>query len=264
MIRCRLDVPQPSVSTLPSRRGGSDAPTLDSFYGCRNSKSASQSTHIGRLIRPNFLILTTDQHNPTCLGYAGHPLVRSPNIDTLAARGMVFDRAYVSNPLCTTSRATLFTGLTTRGPRVRNKGIPLSYDVPTMPEALRQAGYQTHYAGKPHLRTSLTPLGLPLDQVDPAEFPEARELWRTGRIKQLPTPYYGFEQVEFVNRHGHGSGGGEYVNWLEREHPDQAHLFHDRVPLEPPSPCRRVLHGLLQVGATLCAASNDVDVHANN
>ena len=121
---------------------------------------------------------------------------------------MVFDRAYVSNPLCTPSRATLFTGLTTPGHRVRNNGIPLSHDVPTMPEALRQAGYQTHYAGKPHLRTSLTPLGLPLDQVDPAEFPEARELWRTGRIKQLPTPYYGFEQVEFVNRHGHGSGGG--------------------------------------------------------
>ena len=162
-------------------------------------------------------------------------MVKTPHIDSLAARGTVFDRAYVSNPLCTPSRATLFTGLTTRGHRVRNNGIPLSYDVPTMPEALRQAGYQTHYAGKPHLRTSLTPLGLPFDQVDPAEFPEARELWRTGRIKHLPTPYYGFEEVKFVNGHGHGSWG-EYVYWLEREHPDQAHPFHDRVPLEPPSP----------------------------
>ena len=114
-------------------------------------------------------------------------------------------------------------------------GIPLSYDVPTMPEALRQAGYQTHYAGKPHLRTSHTPAGMPLELVDPNDFPEARDMWRTGRIKSLPSPYYGFEEVQFVNGHGHGSWG-EYVNWLDREHPNQAHLFHDREPLEPPSP----------------------------
>ncbi len=35
--------------------------------------------------RPNFRIITTDQHNPTCFGYAGHPVVRTPNIDALAA-----------------------------------------------------------------------------------------------------------------------------------------------------------------------------------
>jgi arylsulfatase len=104
-----------------------------------------------------------------------------------------------------------------------------------MPEALRQAGYQTHYCGKPHLRTSLTPKGLPLDQVEIHEFPEARDLWNSGRINSLPTPYYGFEEVRFVNGHAHGSWG-EYVNWLNHEHPSQAHLCHDRVTLEPPSP----------------------------
>ena len=162
-------------------------------------------------------------------------MVRTPNIDALAALGTVFSRAYVSNPLCMPSRATLFTGLTARGHRVRMNGIPLSYDVPTMPEALRQAGYQTHYVGKPHLRTSHTPAGMPLEQVDPHDFPEARDMWRSGRISVLPTPYYGFEEVQFVNGHGHGSWG-EYVHWLNREHPSQAHLFHERVSLEPPSP----------------------------
>ena len=38
-----------------------------------------------------------------------------------------------------------------------------------------------------------------------------------------------------MNGHGHGSWG-EYVHWLDRKHSGQAHLFHDRVPLEPPSP----------------------------
>ena len=48
--------------------------------------------------RPNFLILTTDQHNPTCMGYAGHPVVRMPNIDALAASGTIFSRACVAHP----------------------------------------------------------------------------------------------------------------------------------------------------------------------
>ena len=187
--------------------------------------------------RPNILFITTDQHNPTCLGYAGHPIVQTPNIDALAQRGVTFSRAYVSNPLCTPSRATLFTGLTTRGHRVRTNGIPLSYDIPTMPAALLNAGYHTRYAGKPHLRTSLTPPGLSLEDVDPQEFPEARALWRSGRIQSLPLPYYGFEDLRFVNGHGHGSWG-EYVAWLDREHPDHAYLFHEAVPLEPPSPAR--------------------------
>lgn len=60
-------------------------------------------------------------------------------------------------------------------------------------------------------------------------------MWRTGRIRKPPTPYYGFEEVAFVNGHGHGSWG-KYVNWLDREHSDEAYLFHERVPLEPPSP----------------------------
>ena len=185
--------------------------------------------------RPNFLILTTDQHNPTCMGYAGHPVVRTPNIDALAASGTIFSRAYVAHPLCTPSRASLFTGLTTRGHRVRMNGIQLPYDVPTMPEALRQAGYRTHYDGKPHLRISRTPNGMPLGEVDPFQFPEARDMWHSGRVTRIPTPYYGLDEVNFVNGHGHGSWG-QYVNWLDREHPNEAHLFHDFVPLETPSP----------------------------
>ena len=186
--------------------------------------------------RPNLLIITTDQHNPTCFGYAGHPLVRTPNFDALAARGTNFTRAYVANPLCTPSRATMFTGLNTRGHRVRMNGIQLDYDVPTFTEALRQDGYRTHCVGKIHLRSSLIPKGIPLDEADPHEFPEARDMWNSGRIKKLPAPYYGFESTDFQNAHRPRDGWGEFPAWLDREHPNEAHLFHDAVPLEPPSP----------------------------
>ena len=185
--------------------------------------------------QPNVLIITTDQHNPTCFGYAGHPLLRTPNFDSLAARGTNFTRAYVANPLCTPSRATMFTGLHTRGHRVRMNGTQLAYDVPTFTEALRQSGYRTHCVGKIHLRSSLTPTGVPLDEVDLHEFPEARDLWDSRRITKLPSPYYGFESTDFQMAQKPG-GWGEFPAWLEREHPNEYPLFRDQVPLEPPSP----------------------------
>ncbi len=62
--------------------------------------------------RPNILIFITDQFHPDCLGYAGHPMVRTPNLDRLAAGGMNFSRMYTSQPLCIPAHATMFTGLT--------------------------------------------------------------------------------------------------------------------------------------------------------
>ena len=152
----------------------------------------------------------------------------------------------------------MFTGLHTRGHRVRMNGVQLGYDVPTFPEALRQNGYRTHCVGKIHLRSSLTPEGVPLDQVDPRQFPEARDLWMTGRVTKLPAPYYGFESTDFQNAHRPEDGWGEFPAWLDREHPDQAHLFHDAVPLEPPSPGHGLLYEVVQVGAPRRASPDGV------
>ena len=131
----------------------------------------------------------------------------------------------------------MFTGLHTTGHRVRMNGVPLSYDVPTFTEALRQTGYSTHCVGKIHLRTTLTPDGVPIVDVDRREFPEARSMWRSGRMVKLPRPYYGFGSTDFENQHGPWAWG-EWVNWLEREHPGEAHLYHEEVKLQPPTPAR--------------------------
>ena len=184
--------------------------------------------------RPNFLIFITDQFHPDCLGYAGHPMVRTPNLDDLAAGGMIFTRMYTSQPLCMPARASMFTGLTPRGHGVRMNGIPLDPSIPTFTDALSQAGYHTHCCGKIHLHVAQSPNGVPLDEVTTADFPESGPLWRSGRIADLPRPYYGLESIDFVNGHGGGSYG-HYLTWLTEEHPDEAHLFFDSVPLQPPS-----------------------------
>ncbi|MBI3969784.1 MAG: sulfatase-like hydrolase/transferase [Chloroflexi bacterium] len=186
---------------------------------------------------PNIVLIVVDQQHPGCLGYAGHPVVRTPHLDALAHSGVTFSRAYVANPLCMPSRASVFTGLMPRGHRTRMNGIGLDPVVPTFTEALRRAGYRTHAAGKLHFGTSGTPHGVPLDEVDPQRFPEARALWHSGRVRDVPLPFYGFASVDYIGGHGHGSWG-HHAQWLDREHPAQAHLFRDAVPLEPPTPAR--------------------------
>lgn len=56
-------------------------------------------------------------------------------------------------------------------------------------------------------------------EFDPSEFPEAREMWETGRISELPEPFYGFERTDFTGGHVNEIFG-EYKNWLKRNHPD--------------------------------------------
>jgi len=175
-------------------------------------------------MRPNFVCFITDQQRADHWGGAGNRVIRTPNIDRLAAEGVMFDRAFVANPVCMPARATLFTGRTPRGHGVRTNGIPLDRRIPTMTEALREAGYRTHGVGKVHLRPFELPKGVGPEEADPGEFPESRGLWEAGRVRSLPQPYYGLERVEFAG--GHGSWAwGDYVNWLREMHPEGDRLL---------------------------------------
>lgn len=169
--------------------------------------------------RINILCFVMDQLRYDCLGCYGNPIIRTPNIDRLAAGGMVFDDAYVANPLCMPARATLFTGRTGRGHGVRTNGIPLDPSVPTMTEALRQAGYHTHSVGKLHMHNFSATRVEGEGEPDLTRWPESRTAWGEGAVTALPLPYYGLETALYVG--GHGSWvWGDYMNWLKALHPD--------------------------------------------
>ncbi len=107
--------------------------------------------------RPNFLFIQSDQHRYDCLGINGHPYVKTPNLDSLAARGMNFSQAYTPCPVCTPARASLMTGqwsfrhgaLTI--PEMTEANRSFITDLPTVPQALADAGYFQTYVGKWHL-----------------------------------------------------------------------------------------------------------------
>ena len=103
-------------------------------------------------MRPNFLLFITDQHRFDYLGCAGHRLLRTPHIDSIAARGTLFERFYVATPVCMPNRATLMTGRMPSVHGVRSNGSPLSLLSNTFVDALRAAGYATALVGKSHLQ----------------------------------------------------------------------------------------------------------------
>lgn len=184
--------------------------------------------------RPNFLCFVTDQQRADHLGCAGNPVLRTPGIDRLASDGIRFTRAYVNNPLCMPCRATMFTGLTPRAHRVRTNGIPLDPRTPTMTQALAGAGYRTHSVGKIHLNPFGTPNGVPLEELQPEQFPESAAMWRSGRLSAVPVPYFGLQSVELAI--GHGAGlEGDYMLWLKEQDQDAPALLKPEAGERPAS-----------------------------
>ncbi|MHC4718439.1 MAG: choline-sulfatase [Planctomycetota bacterium] len=99
---------------------------------------------------PNIVILMADQMTAALTGAYGHPTVRTPNLDRLAAAGVRFDAAYSPCPLCTPARTAMMSGRYVSRTRTYDNGAVLSSDVPTWAHHLRAAGYEVVAAGKMH------------------------------------------------------------------------------------------------------------------
>ena len=102
--------------------------------------------------RPNFIFICTDQQRSDSLGCYGNPIVRSPNIDAIAEKGMRFTRHITPMQICSPSRATMVTGMYPRNHRLIVNGMALPEEHPTLPGVLADNGYRTHSVGKQHLQ----------------------------------------------------------------------------------------------------------------
>ena len=97
----------------------------------------------------NVLWFMTDQHRADCLGCMRPHYAQTPNIDRLAAEGILFENAFCQSPVCMASRASLFTGRYPAAVRVRGMGV-LPPAETTFPEVLQRNGFHTAAFGKVH------------------------------------------------------------------------------------------------------------------
>lgn len=102
------------------------------------------------MTRPNILIILSDQHHPHMLGCAGEPILRTPNLDALAAQGVRFDQTYCGAPLCVPSRMTFLTSRDCSTIEVWSNTCTLRSDIPTFAHTLGCAGYETVLCGRMH------------------------------------------------------------------------------------------------------------------
>ena len=101
--------------------------------------------------RPNLLFVFDDQHRYSAMGTSGNTVVQTPNLDRLAAEGMVLDQAFSSCPICSPYRGQLMTGRYAHVNGVMDNEYLLRRDQALLPEVLKQHGYRTAYIGKWHL-----------------------------------------------------------------------------------------------------------------
>ena len=187
--------------------------------------------------RPNFLFLITDQQRADWLGCYGHPVLKTPHIDSIAAMGTRFENFHVASPVCMPNRASLLTGRypSVHGLRFNGARLPLSAN--SFVGQLADAGYATAAIGKSHLQpfTGMPPLGARPEDIerradawkpDPGDYgqEEPGRYDADGRYR-FKTPYYGYQHVDMVTSHG-DKCGGHYRQWF-REHAPDWQALHD-------------------------------------
>jgi len=147
--------------------------------------------------RPNIVVVLSDEHTGTAAGWAGHPRVRTPNLDRLAGQSLSFDRAYTNSPMCVPSRLSLMAGQYVHqigawdngvipGPGFRSWGHHLT-------------DYQTMIAGRTHFNGPDRLLGFDRRLTDDLDF----WLDHSGRPPRR-TPDWQRPTNSHVTEHGAG------------------------------------------------------------
>lgn len=158
--------------------------------------------------KPNILLITTDQQRWDAVGF-NNPLVKTPNLDALADKGIVFEKSYTCSPVCTPARVSILTGQYPSKHGSYTIGVEYGTNQPTIPQLLSQHGYFTGLLGKGHFHPCC-------HEGSFESFPNIadREFFRnwTG-------PFHGFEYARLLIGHTteEHSPQMHYGLWLEEQ-----------------------------------------------
>ncbi|MHA6620659.1 sulfatase-like hydrolase/transferase [Pseudonocardia sp. DLS-67] len=144
---------------------------------------------------PNVLLICTDQQRFDALGASGNPHIATPNLDRLAAEGVLFENCYVQNPVCAPSRASLMTGRYVSTHGLHANGVDIAPDAEMFTKLLADDGYDCGLVGKFHLGACFA-----------------------GRSE--PRLDDGFRVFRWAHDPYPGSSENAYHRWLRAAHPD--------------------------------------------
>ena len=135
----------------------------------------------------NILIIMSDEHRKDAMGVAGHPIVKTPHLDALAARGTVFENAYTPSPMCVPTRASVATGDHVHKTRNWDSATPYDGTPRSWMRHLRDQGVVTTSIGKLHFRSAEDDNGfteeiLPMHVVGGVG-------WAIGLLREDPPDY---------------------------------------------------------------------------
>ncbi len=113
----------------------------------------------------NLLVILSDEHQSRAMGCAGHPLVQTPKLDALAARGTRFTNAYTPSPICVPARASFATGRYVHQTRMWDNAMPYDGSIPGWGHALQSRGVPVESIGKLHYRAEEDPAGFDVEHI---------------------------------------------------------------------------------------------------
>lgn len=171
---------------------------------------------------PNLIIIHTDEHNLRTLGayrntmdetqafmWGEDVIVETPNIDQLAAEGLLCTNWYATSPVCTPSRASMISGLYPIATGSHRNDLPLNDDLISFAHILKENGYATSYVGKWHLDGDAKPGIAPERKFG---FDDNRYMINRGHWKILKEDSDGFNIDQKLTKYGGGQWEPERAN----------------------------------------------------
>jgi len=150
-------------------------------FSCTNNKEEFNEK------RPNIIFIMSDDHAYQAISAYNSGLIETPNIDKIAKEGIIFNKAFVTNSICSPSRAVILTGKFSHLNGVIDNVLPFDGTQQTLPKMLQSNGYRTGLVGKWHLKSD--PIGFDYWNILPGQ----GDYYNPGFIKQgKDTVYSGY------------------------------------------------------------------------
>ncbi|AHV91969.1 sulfatase-like hydrolase/transferase [Bordetella holmesii] len=135
----------------------------------------------------NIVVIMSDEHNPAFMGCSGHPFIKTPHLDALAARGVRFPNAYTPSPICVPARAAFATGQRVHQTRHWDNAMPYIGDPSGWGHALQEHGVRVESIGKLHYRNEEDPVGFDAEHIPMHVLGGHGMVWASIRDPYLPS-----------------------------------------------------------------------------